>query len=410
MNKALVILALFISFQVLAQDEFEVYKNGLIYSENTMNKLGRIVDSLNLKYKTCDLNKVLYSKSQAIAHIVRLESGNIKQAKTDMDNKMPFEDFIRIYPNAKIEMSVLVVKYKYENYEKEEIVEFGEVNFNTDYGLEIRLNNKKDLYHKNVAQSWVYNYKEESKYSKESLSAFYFPENFKSAPINLNYSRLIGYSDCLIDTNSTKIIENAKSGWVELPKKWQSLSQKEKEKLLAKMRATEVMGMCSQDSRPREHAANIALLSAETNNWEVFLKSHLDIMNDRFDRISDGSYAYARRKTYIKELEALNIDVVNLLIGISLRTENPAVNHYYGSIGRLGRAISESKNKLDFETQLLKMIEDNELDDYNRVLAYFIFINYNSYLEKKEDQKSNIEKIKRSIEKMPSYIKEKIKV
>ncbi|MBK7503592.1 MAG: hypothetical protein IPI52_00240, partial [Bacteroidetes bacterium] len=126
----------------------------------------------------------------------------------------------------------------------------------------------------------------------------------------LSIADKIGYSDCLIDTIATKFKSDAKSGWVDLPENWQNLSEKKKEKLLDEMRSTKVVGGCSQDSRPREHAINIAMLSAEVTNWEVFLKSHLDIMNDRFDRMSDGSYAYAQRKTYIKELEELDINVL----------------------------------------------------------------------------------------------------
>jgi hypothetical protein len=101
---------------------------------------------------------------------------------------------------------------------------------------------------------------------------------------------------------------------------------KKKEKLLDEMRSTRVIGRCSQDDSPREHAVNIALLSAETNNWEVFIKAHLDILNDSFDRMSDGSYAWNRRKTYIREIEDLNIDVEDLILGISLRIENPENN------------------------------------------------------------------------------------
>ena len=176
------------------------------------------------------------------------------------------------------------------------------------------------------------------------------------------------------------------------------------------MRSTKVVGGCSQDSRPREHTINIAMLSAEVTNWEVFLKSHLDIMNDRFDRMSDGSYAYAQRKTYIKELEELDINVLDLLIGISLRVENPAKNHYYGSIGRLGRAISESKNKEDFKTQILSMVEDKELDNYNRILAYFLFVSYNNYLDNKDEQNENIKQLETSIMTLPDFLKDKIKL
>jgi len=46
-----------------------------------------------------------------------------------------------------------------------------------------------------------------------------------------------------------------------------------------------VVGGCSMDSSPRYHAFNIALLSAETTKWDVFLKSHLNIMNVRFNRV-----------------------------------------------------------------------------------------------------------------------------
>lgn len=398
------------SIQFNGQTEFETYKNGLIYSETTMNKLENIVDSLNLKYKVCDLNKVFYSKSQTIGHIVRLDSMNIKQAKEDMDNNLPFESFLLKYPHATIEKDVLIVKYQYENYEKEEIVEYNEVNLNSNYGMEIQRENKNNLYDKAVKNTWLCDYNGKTDYSNESIRAFYFPSNFASMPIDLKYSRQIGYSDCLIDTASTKFMKHTKDGWVDLPNNWQSMSLKKKGKLLTEMRSTRVVGGCSMDSRPREHAMNIALLSAETTNWEVFLKSHLDIMNDRFDRVSDGSYAFAQRHTYIKELEELDINVLDLLIGISMRVENPAMNHYYGNIGRLGRAISESKNKKEFETHILAMVEDAKLDDFNRVIAYFLFMSYNNYLDNKTEQEENIKKIKLSISKLPSYIKEKIKL
>lgn len=411
MNRFILTLisSIVLTSQLLGQTEFETYENGLIYSEKTMNKLSSIVNSLNLKYKTCDLNKVFESKSQTIGHIVRLDTNNIKQAKNDMDNNISFESFIAKYPNSEIQKNVLIVKYKYQNYKKEEVVEFSEINLNSNYGFEIRRSNQKELYNKQVQSTWIYDYNEKTEYSKESIYAFYFPEEFKTKPLDLKYCRQIGYSDCLIDTMTTKFNNNTKSGWVELPQNWQKMSLKKQKRLLEKMRSTKVIGGCSMDSRPREHAIHIALLSAETTNWEVFLKSHLDIMNDRFDRMSDGSYAWEKRETYIKELEELDINVLDLLIGISLRIENPSTNHYYGSIGRLGRAISESENKEQFEKQILSMIEDSELDDYNRVLSYFLFISYNNYIENEDEQKENLIKLELAIKKMPDYLYGKIK-
>ncbi len=169
-----------------------------------------------------------------------------------------------------------------------------------------------------------------------------------------------------------------------------------------------VVGGCSMDNSPRVHALNIAKLSAETIHWEIFLRSHLDIMNDNFQRVSDGSYAWERRKTYIKELEILDINVLDLLLGISLRVENPSKNHYFGNIGRIGRALSESNQAAEIETKMLEMISDNELDDYNRIVIYNLFQNYNYNLENKEHQAKNTEKLKTAIKALPDYLSSKI--
>lgn len=399
-----------LSAQLYGQPEFKTYRNGLIYSRNTMNKLERIVESLNLKYKVCDFNKVFNSKLQTIGHIIKLDTNDIQQAKNDIENKISFENFVLKYPNAKIEKNVLVVKNKYINYVEEEEVELREIDLNNSYGFKLIFDNQKDFYNRPLKNSWIFEYNEKSKYSKESINAFYFPEEFKASPINLKYCRQIGYSECLIDTTTTKMKENLEKSLGEHPINWKYLSKKKKEKLLDEMRSTMVVGFCGLDSRPRTHAINIALLAAETTNWEVFLKSHLDVMNDEFDRMSDGSYAYAERKTYIRELEELNINVLDLLIGISLRVENPAKNHYYGDIERLGRAISESRNKEEFKIEILSMIEDKNLDNYNRVLAYFLFISFNDYIESKDEQKENIKQLEASLKTLPEFLKDKIKL
>lgn len=162
------------------------------------------------------------------------------------------------------------------------------------------------------------------------------------------------------------------------------------------------------DISPRIHTFNIAKLSAETINWEVFLRSHLDIMNDRFDRVSDASYAWEQRKTYIKEIELLDINVLDLLLGISLRIDNPNKNHYYGSIGRIGNALSETKNSNEIETKMLQMISDNQLDDYNRILIYYLFLNYNNSLKNQEKQITNKQKLSEAVKNLPHFISSKI--
>ncbi|PBQ34944.1 hypothetical protein CNR22_17870 [Sphingobacteriaceae bacterium] len=397
------------ALHLFAQTEFKTYDKGLIYSSETMGKLEHIVDSLNLKYKVCDANKVFFSKSQTLAYVVVMESGNVKRAKEAMKDNVTFEKFKSEFPESIIRINVLVLKTTY-NRKNKSVVEYSEVDFKTGRGMEIEVSTKDNPSAKDVKNHWIFEYSKRTEYSEESLRAFYFPGNFKSEPLKMEYSRMIGYADCLIDTNTTKLLKDASEGYVLLPEKWKTMNQAEKEKLLKDMRSTYVMGQCSMDSRPREHAMNIALLSAETTNWEVFLRSHLDIMNDRFDRRSDGSYAYARRKTYIKELEELNIDVAHLLLGISLRVENPASNHYYGTIWRLGRAISESQQRKQFEDKMLQLLEDNELDVYNRALVFFLYKNYLVFLEDKSENKLSKQRLEVSVKKLPPFMREHMTV
>ena len=271
-NLFLIILSLFIYQLSFAQNgEFQQHSNGLIYSQGTMNKLTHIVDSLNLQHKVCDLNKKSYSVSQTIGHIVEFEGGNFENALKDMRENISLKEFRSKYPSAEIENKVLVIRNKYTNHKDEEKIEFTEVVLQGRYGFEIDTNTEK------LTSKWLYRHYQKSEYSEESISAFYFPEEFKSIELSEKYARKIGYADCLIDTTATKFKEELEEGWVGLPENWKEFSTENQASLLDKMRSTRVIGFCSQDSRPRMHAVNIAQLAAETTNWEVFLKAHLDL-------------------------------------------------------------------------------------------------------------------------------------
>ena len=182
----------------------------------------------------------------------------------------------------------------------------------------------------------------------------------------------------------------------------------EKKELLTELRSTRVVGRCSQDNSPRVHARNIAILAAETVNWEIFLRAHLDIMNDRFERAIDGSYAWAQRQTYLQELEELDINVPDLILGISLRVSDLSKNHYYGSIGRVGRALAETSYPKEIEKTLLNMMEDENLDDYNRIIAYYLFQNYNYHLTDEKAKAKNEDKLQLAVLNLPAYLSNRI--
>lgn len=362
---------------------------------------------------------------------------------------------------------------------------------NKAYGHELSFDTNLSYYDQPVKGKWIYHYWDKTKYTSESIDAFYFIEDFHQQPIPEVYARMIQYSDCMVDTSTQVFYEKAQRSDIryannqsankvqqlidyvqkathrpeyngayntkaydtywEQYRLWDSLRlyrvdslQQHDEKFgklfneavaealsngntgdefeeyvgryyskkaeLDLKRNRIVVGNCSQDNSPRIHALNIAKLSAETVNWEIFLRSHLDIVNDRFERASDGSYAWGRRKTYIKELEVLDIDVLDLMLGISLRVENPSRNHYYGSLGRLGRALSETGKQDEIESKMLQMIGDRQLDDLNRILIYYLFLNYNYNLDNKERQVLNKEKLAAAVKTLPAYLASKIVV
>lgn len=181
-----------------------------------------------------------------------------------------------------------------------------------------------------------------------------------------------------------------------------------KAKALELKRNRIVVGSCSMDNSPRIHAMNISQLSAESYNWDVFLRAHLNIMNDRFERVSDGSYAWQQRHTYIKELEVLNINVPDLLLGMTLRVNNPSKNHYYGNISRLGRAIAESEDLTAFENIIVSAISDPALDDYNRLLMFYLYGNLRYNLDKNAGIEFDRTVLKEKGKLLPEYLTKEI--
>jgi hypothetical protein len=142
----------------------------------------------------------------------------------------------------------------------------------------------------------------------------------------------------------------------------------DKEKSLDLLRSRKVRGFCSHDGSPRYHLRNIAVFSADAGRWDVFLRAHLDLMNDKISRNSDNSSVQYRRETFIRELEQLPIDLRSIFVGTLLRINNAPKNQYYGSIPRISKAMAVSKDSLSYQNQLMEYISNKNLDPLNRYI------------------------------------------
>src|SRR5688572_23686207 len=200
---ALIPLLFFTRFSYAQETEFPKNKDGLIYSEQTMAKLKTIVDSLNLKFRTCELNKNYRGKSQALAHYISMEKRNLKEAAKDLENQITFADFLKKYPKAKIEKDQFVVKYNYEEDDKP-VVAFSSISIGNSEGHSLRFNKDLEKVNQPLKGKWIFEYE-----PKESLQAFYVEEDFQAKPLPVAYARQVQYSNCMVDTSTALFSESA---------------------------------------------------------------------------------------------------------------------------------------------------------------------------------------------------------
>ncbi len=108
-------------------------------------------------------------------------------------------------------------------------------------------------------------------------------------------------------------------------------------------------------------------------------------------------------------MEELDINVVELLLGMCIQIENPSQNHYDGNIRRIGRSLAELKYSNEIETEILEMIKDNNLDYYNRIVMYYLFLNYNYFVTDEIKKKENVDQLELAIKELPDYLQIQLK-
>jgi hypothetical protein len=459
-----------------SRGEFATQSNGLMYADSSMKMLGHMVDSLNLRFKVCDLSRTYYSNPQGKLWSITFfsASDDMKDLRIDLDNNMSLKDLLNKYKSEtyRIDTSLFVIETSIgkESQEIYYLTGTPSAGYKTAYSV-------NELKKKLPAGKWVYLFKpKKESHPTNFVTAFQIPQPLKQEPIPVEYARYIQYVDCMIDTNTqvflaqephyvfmakdnkgVKEMNDYLNNKMHLVKKkndyhYDYLTEEKAEfakshlrkdahfmellgsaidsciandsgnepiddlaaAFISKKKALElkrhriVVGSCSQDQSPRLHARDIAILAAETNSWDIFLRAHLDIMNDRFQRVTDGSYAYAGRKTYLKELEELNLDVVDLILGLSLHATNLPDYHYQGTVWRLGWAMSESKDKDLFENKVLQMLKDDRLDDFNKGLVLILLQSYLNQLDDAGLANEKIRQLKSQTDCFPACLREAI--
>ena len=443
--------------------EFTVYPNGYIYSEASIAQLHRIVDSLNIRFKACEVDRTYRSWPHARARHLSLSGSSVKAVVRDIEAGMTLEELQRSHAGLDLGPEELCAFVRY-THDGEPVTTAIPISFSDR--MEGRLDSPGDPFTKTAPHQGKWLMDRSSYDGTDYLEAVVIIDDPVWVALPEQYGRLVQYVDCLIDTTQRIYTKDAQQNYrgehssnpalkrlhdrvqeavTARPPEWtgeegqgsyrdasiryEALRTHQMDSLaaqpdfqpalanaveatledhagdpfleelvvrygkpadaLALKRNRRVWGSCSMDDSPRVHALGIATLSAEAVNWDIFLRAHLDILNDCFDRASDGSYAQAGRQTYVQELEELEIAVPDLLLGTLLHTENTNEGHYVASANRTGRAITEANDAEAIAERMLAMIADPELDLYNRAIMYYAFLNYNGHLTNEAVQQRN---------------------
>jgi len=186
--------------------------------------------------------------------------------------------------------------------------------------------------------------------------------------------------------------------------------------LISKKRALELMrqnrqvGTCSFDNGPLIQQKRISSLAAKTQNWEVFIKSFLNVMNDNVSRNANSNIASNARKTYIEELSKLSLNLNKILLGSNLRIEDTIRKHYFSDGSKIAKAYAnlDSKKQEYFEETTASIIEDKEVDAFNKLHFYNTLKNYQYFLKDSIKRIEIKKSIKDLIPLLPDGIKSRI--
>jgi len=308
--------------------------------------------------------------------------------------------------------------------------------------------------------NWVYSYRAPDNNYSEEINAFYIDTPLKMIALPERYAAMLRYADYMIDPATCTFFPTAKNDFdftydgnkcgpkYEALKKYvqgytrdsisayigKQLSKQppfkkvfteavkealqlqyptsfwfetatekyySKKEALTLKRNRYVYDRCGRDQVHWPHVFDITQLAAETANWNVFIRAHLDLMNSR-PLYPFNYYGKGNGYPLTKELELLGINIYDLLLAISLNIGDAAPGHYAANLEFICRAFSKSKDRDRLELALLSMVADSELDDFNRIRMHYLYLNYLHYNQ--GDLPAMLEKLKDADKKFSYHI------
>ncbi|MDP2345724.1 MAG: hypothetical protein Q8O67_32575 [Deltaproteobacteria bacterium] len=127
------------------------------------------------------------------------------------------------------------------------------------------------------------------------------------------------------------------------------------------------MGRCSMDTRPRDVAAEYRDHCKKMGRIGCFLQLQARLMADQFESVAWSSYGEAIMGTDAPALVEAGVDVPRFLVGLGLVLGDADLRPGGINTWRLARTIHESGRRDELRAGVLALVEDERLDELNRV-------------------------------------------
>ncbi len=149
------------------------------------------VDSLQNLLNQFNLSKNDIINNTATAYYIFMDKGDMKSALNDIENKLPFEDWILKHKEAKIYRDLVILKTDYNNYKNKPMTNYS--NLPTKQLLPRSVLTSTD----NTYQSgdWIINYSPSNKAVDEFIIGFYLTSSFGDTKLEEQFPKVIAYGN-----------------------------------------------------------------------------------------------------------------------------------------------------------------------------------------------------------------------
>lgn len=105
-------------------------------------------------------------------------------------------------------------------------------------------------------------------------------------------------------------------------------------------------------------------LAKPYQSFSGLMKRHLHVIN---------GLGLVAKRPYIRELDAIGVEVDHLLLGSVFRLEKVRKGHFFSHVARIGKALQKSQYQFEALIKMQEFLADESLDDYNRILCFFLY-------------------------------------